>query len=143
MFPLPHGCMRFLPCFGAFFCSTAPQAFFRPDRRFRTPACAEAVKVGRRSAIEAHSTFPGRALTASSTAADWMITGRKRARLSSLVPLFFARLYFVSGRSMSPKPDLLPFLGAMPSIDAARCEADRQHSRPDIVLEDVPATDGR
>jgi hypothetical protein len=45
---------RFLPCFCAFFCSTAPQAFFRPDRRFRTPARAEAVKVGRRSAIEAH-----------------------------------------------------------------------------------------
>jgi hypothetical protein len=45
----------FLPCFGAFFCSTAPQAFFRPDRRFRTPARAEAVKVGRRSAIEAYS----------------------------------------------------------------------------------------
>src|SRR6266567_7389886 len=40
--------------FYAFFCSTAPQAFFRPDRRFRTPARAEAVKVGRRSAIEAH-----------------------------------------------------------------------------------------
>jgi hypothetical protein len=34
---------------------TAPQAFFRPDRRFRTPARAEAVKVGRRSAREAHS----------------------------------------------------------------------------------------
>jgi hypothetical protein len=55
-----HECKRFfplffLPCFGAFFCSTAPQAFFRPDRRFRTPARAEAVKVGRRSAIEAHS----------------------------------------------------------------------------------------
>ena len=32
-------------------------------------------------------TFPGRALTASSTAADWMITGRKSARLSSGVPL--------------------------------------------------------
>jgi hypothetical protein len=31
------------------------QAFFRPDRRFRTPARAEAVKVGRRSAIEAYS----------------------------------------------------------------------------------------
>src|ERR1700690_1096148 len=55
MLPLPHGCMRFLPSFGAFFCSTAPQAFFRPDRRFRTPARAEAVKVGRCSAIEAYS----------------------------------------------------------------------------------------
>jgi hypothetical protein len=31
---------------GTFFCSTAPQAFFRPDRRFRTPARAAAVKDG-------------------------------------------------------------------------------------------------
>ena len=31
------------------------QAFFRPDRRFRAPSRAEAVKVGRRSAREAHS----------------------------------------------------------------------------------------
>jgi len=44
-----------LSCLGPFFCSTAPQAFFCPDRRFRTPPRAEAVKAGRRSAIEAHS----------------------------------------------------------------------------------------
>ena len=50
----PDFCGRFLPCFCAFFCSTAPQVCFRPDRRFRTPARAEAVKVGRRSGIEAH-----------------------------------------------------------------------------------------
>src|SRR5215813_3288635 len=55
-----HERKRFFPAFlsslfAAFFCSTAPQAFFRPDRRFRTPARAEAVKVGRRSAIEAYS----------------------------------------------------------------------------------------
>jgi len=37
------------------FCSTAPQAFFRPDRRFWRPSRAEAVKAGRRSAFEAHS----------------------------------------------------------------------------------------
>src|SRR6266446_3456328 len=30
-----------------FFCSTAPQAFFRPDRGVRAPSRAEAVKVGR------------------------------------------------------------------------------------------------
>ena len=30
---------------GPFFCSTAPQAFFRPDRRSPTPSRAEAVKV--------------------------------------------------------------------------------------------------
>ena len=39
----------------SFFCSTAPQAYFRPDRGFRAPSRAEAVKVGRRSAREAHS----------------------------------------------------------------------------------------
>jgi hypothetical protein len=50
----PDFCELFLPCFYGFFCSTALQAFFRPDRRFRTPARAEAVKVGRRSATEAH-----------------------------------------------------------------------------------------
>ena len=50
----PDFCGALLPCFCAFFCSIAPQAFFRPDRRFRTPARAEAVQVGRRSAIEAH-----------------------------------------------------------------------------------------
>jgi hypothetical protein len=38
-----------------FFCSTAPQAFFCPDRRFPTPTRAEAVTAGRRSAIAAHS----------------------------------------------------------------------------------------
>jgi hypothetical protein len=43
--------------------------------------------------------FPGRALTASSTAAGWMITGRKSARLSSLVPLLFARVDCVAARS--------------------------------------------
>ena len=31
------------------------RAFFRPDRRFPTPTRTEAVKAGRRSAIEAHS----------------------------------------------------------------------------------------
>ncbi len=29
-----------------FFCSTAPQAFFRPDRRFTRPARADTVKDG-------------------------------------------------------------------------------------------------
>jgi hypothetical protein len=38
-----------------FFCSTAPLAFFRPDRRFRTPSRAGAVKAGRRSASKALS----------------------------------------------------------------------------------------
>jgi len=42
-------------CLGPFFCSTAPQAFFCPDRRFPTPTRAEAVTAGRRSAIAAHS----------------------------------------------------------------------------------------
>src|SRR5215204_4999993 len=45
----------FLSCLGSFFCWTAPQAFFCPDRRLPTPTRAEAVKAGRRSAIAAHS----------------------------------------------------------------------------------------
>jgi hypothetical protein len=36
----------FLPCFAAFFCSTAPQAFFCPDRGFPRPTRAAAVKDG-------------------------------------------------------------------------------------------------
>ena len=46
---------RFLSCFGVFFCSTAPQAFFRPDRRCPTPTRAEAVKAGRRDSLKTHS----------------------------------------------------------------------------------------
>jgi hypothetical protein len=64
-----------------FFCLTAPQAFFRPDRRFRTPARAEAVKVGRRSRQGVSSDFSGRALTASSTAACLIGSGLKAAAI--------------------------------------------------------------
>ena len=35
--------------FGPFFCSTAPQAFFRPDRRSLPPTREDAVKAGRAS----------------------------------------------------------------------------------------------
>ena len=35
-----------LACLGSFFCSTSPQAFFCPDRRFPTPTRAAAVKDG-------------------------------------------------------------------------------------------------
>jgi hypothetical protein len=69
--------------------SFSNRGFFRPDRRFRTPARAEAVKVGRRSAVRHTPTFPGRALTASSTTADWMITGRKSARFVEFGPFVF------------------------------------------------------
>jgi hypothetical protein len=34
------------PGINQFFCSTAPQAFFRPDRRFTWPARADTVKDG-------------------------------------------------------------------------------------------------
>ena len=37
-----------------FFGSTAPQAFFRPDRKMPRPPRAAAVKVGRRSAHQTH-----------------------------------------------------------------------------------------
>jgi hypothetical protein len=42
---------RARPYLGFFFCSTAPQAFFRPDRRSLGPTRAGAVKVGRHSAV--------------------------------------------------------------------------------------------
>lgn len=63
--------------FRNFFCSTAPQVFFRPDRGVTTPARADAVKVGRRSALSTRATLIGRALTASSTVADFARSGRK------------------------------------------------------------------
>src|SRR5450631_4470156 len=45
---------RDLPYLGSFFYLTAPQAFFRPDRRFPMLPRAEAVKAGRHCAIAAH-----------------------------------------------------------------------------------------
>jgi len=42
---------------GHFFCSTAPQAFFRPDRKLLTPARAGHVKAGRFSAASEGSAF--------------------------------------------------------------------------------------
>jgi hypothetical protein len=92
----PDFCELFLPCFFAFTVS-----FVRPRCRLSS---APTVDFGRRRAQELSrsavappwrhtSTFPGRALTASSTAADWMITGRKNARLSS----FSTSSLFASG----------------------------------------------
>jgi hypothetical protein len=48
---------------------------------------------GERHGDEESDEVPGRALTASSTAADWMIAGRKNARLSS----FYLFSLFASG----------------------------------------------
>ena len=73
---------------GFFLCSFAfTLSFVRPRRRLSS---APTVDFGRRRAQKLSrsavappqrhtSTFPGRALTASSTAADWVITGRKSA----------------------------------------------------------------
>jgi hypothetical protein len=80
----------FFLCFGAFFCSAAPQAFFRPDRRFRTPSRAEAVKVGRRSAMEAHSDVSRPRLDSFEHGGRQDDHGPESARLSSLIPLLFA-----------------------------------------------------
>jgi hypothetical protein len=41
------GCKRNLSWSTCFFCSTAPQAFFRPDRNAQMPARADVVKAGR------------------------------------------------------------------------------------------------
>ena len=74
-------------------------SFVRPRRRLSSAATVE---VARRRAqrlsrpavapFSRHAPpFPGCALTASSTTADWMITGRKSALLSSLLPLVVSR----------------------------------------------------
>ena len=85
---------------GAFFLAFA-LSFVRPRRRLSS---APTVDFGRRRAQKLSrsavappsrhiSTFPGRALTASSTAADWMVTGWKNARLLS----FSTSSLFASG----------------------------------------------
>src|SRR5215471_12770516 len=116
-----------------FFCSTALQAFFRPDHRFPMPTRAEAVRAGRpdhrfpmptraeavragrRSAIDgALRRFQARALTALSTAADWMKKDRKcplvvecllwfcsRELMSLPDPPFSTRSRVVAGRNMA------------------------------------------
>src|SRR6266849_417397 len=53
------------------------QAFFRPDRRFRTPARAEAVKAGRRSAVKAYSDVSRPRLDSLEHGGRLEITGRK------------------------------------------------------------------
>jgi hypothetical protein len=90
-----HCQARFLWRFLAFalsFVRPLPQAFFRPDLDFGRRRAQKLSRSAVAPSLRHTSTFPDRALTASSTAADWMITGRKSARLSSLVFWFFARL---------------------------------------------------
>jgi hypothetical protein len=48
--PRPSFFFSFFLSLPPFFCSTAPQAFFRPDRVLSRPARADAVKAGRSSA---------------------------------------------------------------------------------------------
>jgi hypothetical protein len=90
--------------------SSAPTADFRRRRAQKLSRPAVAAPERRTPP------FPGRALTASSTAADWMITGRKSARLSGVVsfgfrsrgmmslpdPPFSTRSR-VAGRTMAPR----------------------------------------
>ena len=73
----------------------------RPPKRMTSPASTASAPAtnrpsrnfSRRSAMETHSErFQAATLRASSTAADWMITGRKSARLSSLLTLLLARV---------------------------------------------------
>ena len=52
-------------CCPAYFCSTPPEAYFRPNRRRVHRARAVAVKAGRRSVLSAIQEMPGRALRAS------------------------------------------------------------------------------
>jgi hypothetical protein len=59
-----------------------PRAFFRPDRQILQPPRAGGVKAGRQSARKAPVAFPGRALTAPSTAASYIGRDRKAPHLS-------------------------------------------------------------
>ena len=98
--PLWSGALSSPISVGAFFLAFA-LSFVRPRRRLSS---APTVDFGRRRAQKLSrsavappsrhiSTFPGRALTASSTAADWMVTGWKNARLLS----FSTSSLFASG----------------------------------------------
>ena len=94
---------------GAFFLAFA-LSFVRPRRRLSS---APTVDFGRRRAQKLSrsavappsrhiSTFPGRALTASSTAADWMVTGWNRLLSFSTSSLFASEcLSFAGSASMS------------------------------------------
>jgi hypothetical protein len=57
------------PFAGPYFCSTPPEAYFRPDRRTSRLPRAAAVKDGQHVEGEACSSLPGRSLRAASTAA--------------------------------------------------------------------------
>ena len=72
-----HERKRCLSCLGVFFCSTAPQAFFRPDRGSRRRRAQRLSRPAVAPPSRHAPPLPGRAFTASSTAADWMVTGRK------------------------------------------------------------------
>jgi hypothetical protein len=65
---------------GSFFCSTAPQAFFRPDRRSLGRRAQELSRSAGTPPLRRTPPFPGRALTASSTAACLSGSGLKAAR---------------------------------------------------------------
>ena len=92
---------RARPYFGSFFCSTAPQAFFRPDRRSLGRRAQELSRSAGTPPLRHTPPFPGRALTASSTAADWIITaGRTLGRRVSLRLLRLLRDAFVGGFSV-------------------------------------------
>jgi hypothetical protein len=113
----PDFCGLFLPCFFAFTLS-----FVRPRRRLSS---APTVDFGRRRAQKLSrsavappprhtSTFPGRALTASSTAADWVITGRKSA-------LYFSVAWIdVAASTSSPVASGCSSLAGSASISMSR-----------------------
>src|SRR5262249_6214197 len=123
-----------------FFCSTAPQAFFRPDRRFRTPSRAGAVKIGRRSVIETHSNVSRPRLDSFEHGGRLDDHGpQKSAWLSSLVPPCFSLAWIdVAARSTVlyavqdrwPQHDLRVSMPLCPGTHLAVHEGSRGHRGP-------------
>jgi hypothetical protein len=68
---------------GHFFCSTAPQAFFRPDRNSQHRRAQGLSRLAVAPSARRTPTLPGHTFTAPSTAADWCDRGRRKASLAS------------------------------------------------------------
>jgi hypothetical protein len=117
-----YKCKHFLSCFSCFLALSL--SFVRPRRRLSSAPTTvsrrrRAQKLSRPAVALTwpHAPpFPGRALTASSTAADWMITVRNSAGFSSVASFGFRSLGLmslpdppfstrsrVSGRTMAPR----------------------------------------
>jgi hypothetical protein len=99
--------------------------FFRPDRRFRTPARAEAVKAGRRSAVEAYPDVSRPRLDSLEHGGRLEITGWKSAWFVEFGSFAFSLASMIS----LPDPPFSLSLAGIPSratgLSASRGASDR------------------